>query len=432
MSDVLARICDDKRHHVAERKRAVSQAVLAERAQAIEPPRGFARALGAVAYSGRPALIAELKKASPSKGLIRSDFDPAALATAYAMGGAACLSVLTDTPYFQGEDRYLAQAHAAVTLPVLRKDFMLDPYQVTEARALGADCILLIVAALGDDQAAELAAAAGELGMDTLLEVHDEPELERALALDASLIGINNRNLKTLEVDLATTERLAPLAADGPPIVCESGLHDAHDIARMTAFGVRRFLVGESLMRQADVAAATAALLAPVPAERAVEASTVARLTHIDAEGKARMVDVTAKEVTERRATARARVLMKPETVSLIQEGGVAKGDVLGVARLAGIMAAKRTSDLIPLCHPLALTAIDVTLACDEAAGAVDVEASCRLTGRTGVEMEALTAASVAALTVYDMCKAADRGMRITDVRLTHKEGGKSGEFRAP
>ena len=158
----------------------------------------------------------------------------------------------------------------------------------------------------------------------------------------------------------------------------------------------------------------------------------MARLTHIDAEGKAHMVDVTEKEVTERRATARARVRMRPETARLIQDGGVAKGDVLGVARLAGIMAAKRTSDLIPLCHPLALTAVDVTLACDEAEGFVDVEASCRLTGRTGVEMEAMTAASVAALTVYDMCKAADRGMRITDVRLTHKEGGKSGEFRAP
>ena len=158
----------------------------------------------------------------------------------------------------------------------------------------------------------------------------------------------------------------------------------------------------------------------------------MARLTHIDADGKARMVDVTEKEVTERRATARARVLMRPETVRLIAEGEVAKGDVLGVARLAGIMAAKRTADLIPLCHPLALTSIDVTLTCDETEGAVDIEARCRLTGRTGVEMEALTAASVAALTVYDMCKAADRGMRITDVRLTHKAGGRSGEFQAP
>ena len=264
MSDVLTKICDDKRHHVAARKRAVSQAALAERALAAEAPRGFAAALGKVAGSARPALIAELKKASPSKGLIRADFDPPALATAYAAGGAACLSVLTDKPYFQGEDRYLTEAREATTLPVLRKDFMLDPYQVIESRALGADCILLIIAALGDGQAAELAAAAGEHGMDTLVEVHDEHELERALALEASLLGINNRNLKSLEVDLATTERLAPLAAGGAPVVCESGLHGPDDIARMTALGVRRFLVGESLMRQPDVAVATAALLAPV------------------------------------------------------------------------------------------------------------------------------------------------------------------------
>ena len=265
MSDVLARICDDKRHHVAARKRAVSHAALAERAHAAEPPRGFAAALAQVAERGRPALIAELKKASPSKGLIRADFDPPALAAAYAAGGAACLSVLTDEPYFQGEDRFLTEARAAVPLPALRKDFMLDPYQVTEARVLGADCILLIMAALDDGQAAELAAAAQALGMDTLAEVHDEAELARALMLDASLLGINNRNLKTLEVDLATTERLAPLAAGGPPVVCESGLYTPADLARMAALGVRRFLVGESLMRKADVAAATAALLAPVP-----------------------------------------------------------------------------------------------------------------------------------------------------------------------
>ncbi len=275
MSDVLAKICDDKRHHIAARKRAVSQAALADRAQAVEPPRGFAQALAAVAEQGRPALIAELKKASPSKGLIRADFNPPALATAYAAGGAACLSVLTDKDYFQGEDRFLTEVHAAVSLPLLRKDFMLDPYQVVEARALGADCILLIMAALGDDQAAELAAAAAEFGMDVLVEVHDEHELWRALRLEASLLGINNRNLKTLEVDLATTERLAPLAAGGPPIVCESGLHGPGDIARMTMLGARRFLVGESLMRQADVAAATAALLAPVsgtaPGARAAE-----------------------------------------------------------------------------------------------------------------------------------------------------------------
>ena len=265
MSDVLARICDDKRRHIAARKQALPQAALDEQAGAAPAPRGFARALASLADEGRPALIAELKKASPSKGLIRADFDPPKLAAAYAAGGAACLSVLTDEPYFQGEDRFLVQARAAVPLPVLRKDFMLDPYQVTEARALGADCILLIMAALGDGQAAELAAAARALGMDTLVEVHDEPELARALALEASLLGINNRNLKTLEVNLATTERLAPLAAEGPPIVCESGLHAPADLARMRVLGVHRFLVGESLMREPDVAAATAALLAPAP-----------------------------------------------------------------------------------------------------------------------------------------------------------------------
>ncbi len=272
MSDVLARICADKRRHVAERKQALPEAALAERAQAAPAPRGFARSLATLADAGRPALIAELKKASPSKGLIRADFDPPRLAAAYEAGGAACLSVLTDAPWFQGEDRFLAQARAAASLPVLRKDFMLDPYQVTEARALGADCILLIMAALDDMEAAALAASAHTWGMDTLVEVHDEAELARALRLEASLLGINNRNLKTLEVDLATTERLAPLAAGGPPVVCESGLYGPADLARMRACGVHRFLVGESLMRAPDVAAATAALLAPESAARAAGA----------------------------------------------------------------------------------------------------------------------------------------------------------------
>lgn len=271
MSDVLARICDDKRRRVAARKQAVPEAALAERAEAAPVPRGFASALAAVVDAGRPALIAELKKASPSKGLIRADFDPPALAAAYEAGGAACLSVLTDAPWFQGEDRFLTQARAAVALPVLRKDFMLDPYQVTEARALGADCILLIMAALADAEAAALAGAAHEWGMDTLVEVHDEAELKRVLRLEASLLGINNRNLKTLMVDLATTERLLPLAAGGPPVVCESGLHGPADLARMRALGVHRFLVGESLMRQPDVAVATATLLAPAPAARVAE-----------------------------------------------------------------------------------------------------------------------------------------------------------------
>ncbi len=269
MSDVLARICDDKRRHIAARKNTVPLAALEERARAAPAPRGFAAALEAVAGAGGLALIAELKKASPSRGLIRADFDPSALAAAYAAGGARCLSVLTDRPYFQGEDRFLPEVRQAAPLPVLRKDFMLDPYQVIEARALGADCILLIMAALDDAQAVELEAAAQELGMDVLVEVHDEHELARALRLETSLVGVNNRNLKTLEVDLATTERLAPLVPGGRAIVCESGLHRHADLARMAAIGVRRFLVGESLMRQADVATATAALLGPAAARRA-------------------------------------------------------------------------------------------------------------------------------------------------------------------
>jgi indole-3-glycerol phosphate synthase len=270
MSDVLARICADKLAHIAECKAARPLAALETAARAAAPVRGFAAALAADVAEYGLALIAEIKKASPSKGLIRADFDPAALSRAYAAGGASCLSVLTDTPYFQGADGHLEAARAAVSLPALRKDFLLDPYQVVESRALGADCILLILAALDDAQAHELAAAAQDYGLDTLAEVHDAPELERALKLDVSLIGINNRNLKTLEVDLATTERLAPRVGAGHDLVCESGLGCHDDLVRMSAVGARRFLVGESLMRLADVSAATQALLGrstPIVAE---------------------------------------------------------------------------------------------------------------------------------------------------------------------
>ena len=260
MADVLSRICADKRDHIAQRKAEVPYAELATRAGAAAAPRGFAEVLADRATRDGFGLICEIKKASPSRGLIRRDFDPAALARAYRDGGAACLSVLTDAPYFQGGDAHLEAARAAVNLPLLRKDFILDPYQVTEARALGADAVLLILAALSDTQAGELAEAAGAWGMDVLAEVHDAPELERACALPTGLIGINNRDLKTLTVDLGTTRDLAPRVPADRLTVCESGLYTAEDLGAMVAAGARAFLIGESLMRHADVAAATHAL----------------------------------------------------------------------------------------------------------------------------------------------------------------------------
>ncbi len=260
MTNKLIEICDVKRQEVARRKAATSIASLQTRAAEQTPPRGFRRALDAASLSGF-GLIAEVKKASPSKGLIRADFDPPAHAAAYAAGGAACLSVLTDEPYFQGADAYLVAARAACVLPVLRKDFMVDPWQVLESRALGADAILIIVAALDDGLMREIEDAALGLGMDALIEVHDEAELERALTLRSRLIGVNNRDLRDFSVDFARTYELVDKAPAGCTFVAESGLGSHDDLVAMSAHGVRCFLVGETLMRQADVESATRTLL---------------------------------------------------------------------------------------------------------------------------------------------------------------------------
>ncbi|MBR9970702.1 indole-3-glycerol phosphate synthase TrpC [Magnetospirillum sulfuroxidans] len=258
---ILDRICDDKRKEVALHKSQRPIQELLRRAKDQAPPRGFAAALDRKVAEIGIGLIAEIKKASPSAGLIRPTFEPGQLARAYARAGAACLSVLTNK-FFQGTDAHLGEARSAVELPVIRKDFVVDPYQIVESRALGADCVLLIVAALSDDELANMEDIALGYGMDVLVEVHDEAELERALKLKSPLIGVNNRNLKIMKTDLGTTERLAPLIPADRQLVCESGIDSPSDIKRMIAAGAKRFLIGESLMKRPDVEMATKILLA--------------------------------------------------------------------------------------------------------------------------------------------------------------------------
>ncbi len=261
MRDVLAEICACKREHVKGCKERRPLSAVLKAAEKAAPPRGFYAALANAVASGGYGLVAEIKRASPSAGVIRSDFDPVALARAYEKGGATCLSVLTDAEYFQGSGADLTAARTATGLPVLHKDFVIDVYQIAEARALGADCVLLIMAALGDGLARELEGAAMAYGMDVLIEVHDGAELERASKLAAPLIGVNNRDLKTLKIDLSTTERLARRVPQGRLVVSESGLNGPDDLARMAKAGASCFLIGEALMREKDVEAATRNLL---------------------------------------------------------------------------------------------------------------------------------------------------------------------------
>lgn len=571
MKNMLDRIIMHKKREVENAKNNLPLSEIEAQARAAAAPRGFITSIKNAHDLGKAALIAEIKKASPSKGLIREDFDPASLAQAYEAGGATCISVLTDVAFFQGHPIYLKEVRTASTLPVLRKDFMIDTYQVVEARAWGADCILVIMAAVDDVTAQSLTNMAKKWGMDVLIEVHNRQELERALKLNSILIGINNRNLQTFDIKLETTEGLAPLIPKDRIVVSESGIFEHKDLVRLSHIGVDTYLVGECLMRQKNVERATKILLGkevgaeepeaendksadgaalaqaknnsivaqvdktsvaaavglvatavpkpnqsvaaapeqgqkmavvpqavndqnsnadrtekPADGEAAADddakntdidfqaavqelgemiggatgeviksvsliddnsagnadakssnselghSQDNAKLSHVDESGAARMVDISDKSISQRVAVAEGFVQMQAETLGLIQQNAMKKGDVLAAARLAGIMAAKKTSDLIPLCHPLSISGVEVNFVPQsEPTSGIRVTAMVKVDGKTGVEMEALTAVSVACLTIYDMAKAIDKGMSFSGIRLLEKTGGKSGAYHA-
>ena len=350
------KICGTTLAELADRKSRISLDEVRHAAAAAGPTRGFGQKLKERAAEGRFGLIAEIKRASPSGGLIRPDCDPVELARAYQRGGATCLSVLTEFAHFQGSAADLKMAREVVDLPVLRKDFVLDPWQVYESRAMGADCILLIIAALSDQQARDLAGLTRALDMDVLVEVHDRRELERALGLETSLIGINNRNLKTLVTDLTITEELAAMVPRRP--LPDRRKRHSHVRGRPASRRGRADL----LPGGREPAAPRRCGSGDPGADRRVTAGQPPAgggpdrdFSHFDTRGQAAMVDVSGKAVTARTATARGRVVMLPETLALIRSGGSKKGDVLGVARIAGIMAAKRTAELIPLLSSAAL-----------------------------------------------------------------------------